>query len=87
MLPRQGKTKVVHHHQSIIIRNVEEAYLRKKIKTMNMKMTVNSQLPTIESENKVSKQTEQGQNYRYGDHLVGYQLGEGRGRMGERCRE
>ena len=40
----------------------------KKIKTMNIKMAINSQLSTIESK-KLSKQAEQKQNHRYGDHL------------------
>ena len=33
---------------------------------------------------KLSKQSEQEQNRRYEDHLEDYQLGEGRGRMGEK---
>ena len=55
------------------------------IKTMNSKMTTNSQLSTIESKNykqKPSKQTEQEQNNRCRDHLEGYQLGGERVRMG-----
>ena len=32
---------------------------------------------------KLSKQAEQEQNHRYGDHLEGYQLGGGRERMGQ----
>ena len=44
-------------------------------------MATNSQLSTIESK-KLSKQAEQKQIHRYGDHLEGYQLG--RGRMGEK---
>ena len=31
--------------------------------------------------NKLSKQAEQEQNHRYGDHLEGYQLGRGKRRM------
>ena len=42
---------------------------------MNIKMAINAQL---------SKQVEQKQNHRYGDHLEGYQLGGGRERMGEK---
>ena len=49
-------------------------------------MTTNSQLPTNEPEKrkkqqnqKLSKQLEQEQNHRNGDHMKGYQ----RGRMGE----
>ena len=43
---------------------------------MNSKMTKNSQLSTTESKNnKLSKQLEQEQNHRYGDHLEGQQLG------------
>ena len=45
-------------------------------------MARNSQLSTIESKNKLSKQAEQKQNHRYGDHLEGWQLGWGSGRMG-----
>ena len=48
---------------------------------MNSKMTTNSQLSTTESKNKLSKQAEQEQNHRCGDHLEGYQLGGGRERM------
>ena len=42
---------------------------------MNSKTTTNSQLPTTESKNKLSKQLEQEQNYRNGDHMEGYQRG------------
>ena len=50
---------------------------------MNIKMATNSQLSTMESKNKskLSKQAEQEQNLRYGDHLEGYQLGGGSERM------
>ena len=52
---------------------------------MNSKMTTNSQLSTNEPKrNKLIKQAEQEQNHRYGDHLEGYHLGGGRGRMGEK---
>ena len=34
--------------------------------------------------NKLSKQLEQEQNHRNGDHMEGYQWGEGRGRTGEK---
>ena len=50
---------------------------------MNIKMSMNSQLSTIESKkNYLRKQAEKKQIHRYGDHLEGYQLG--RGRMGEK---
>ena len=51
---------------------------------MNIKMTTNLQLSTIQSKNQkqLSKQLEQEQNHRHGDHLEGYQLGGGRRRMG-----
>ena len=55
---------------------------KKKITTMNSKTTTNSQLPTTESKNKLSKQLEQEQNHRNGDHMKGYQQGSGRGREG-----
>ena len=44
---------------------------------MNSKMTTSSQLSTAESkkktQNKLSKQLEQEQNHRNGDHMEGYQ--------------
>ena len=46
-------------------------------------MTTNSQLLKTEPEknkNKLSKQLEQEQNHRNGDHIEGYQRGNGRGR-------
>ena len=56
------------------------------IKTMNSKMTTNSQLSITEpkkNKNKLSKQVEQEQNLRNGNHMEGYQW---RG-VGERMRE
>ena len=50
------------------------------IKNRNSKMTTNSQLSTTEPK-KVSKQLEQEQNHRNGDHMEGYLWG---GRRGER---
>ena len=51
---------------------------------MNSKMTTNLKLSTTEpkNKNKLSKQLEQEQNHRNGDHMEGYQWGEGEGRMG-----
>ena len=50
VLPRQGKTKGIHHHQAIITRDIKETYLRgKKIKNMNIKKATNPQLSTTES--------------------------------------
>ena len=56
------------------------------IKNMNSKMTTNAQLSTTKpkKKNELSKQLEQEQNHRNGDHMEGYQWGgEGR-RMGEK---
>ena len=55
---------------------------------MNNKMTTNSRLSTtepkkIKNKNKLSKQPEQEQNHRNGDHMEGYQQGSGRGRGGK----
>ena len=52
---------------------------------MNSKMTTNSQISTTEpkknkNKNKLSKQLEQEQNHRNGDHMEGYQQGSGTGR-------
>ena len=48
---------------------------------MNSKMTISSQLSTTEpknkNKNKLSKQLEQEQNHRNGDHMEGYQRGRG----------
>ena len=57
------------------------------IKTMNSKMTTNSQLSTTEpkkNKNKLSKQLEQEQNHRNGDHREDYQQGVGWGRVEEK---
>ena len=58
------------------------------IKNMNIKMTTSSQLSTTEpkkkNKDKLSKQLEQEQNHRNGDHMESCQWG-GRGqRMGEK---
>ena len=48
-------------------------------------MTINSQLLTTEpkkNKNKLSKQLEEEQNQRNGDHMEGCQWGVGSGRMG-----
>ena len=47
---------------------------------MNSKTTTNSQLLTTKpkNKNKLSKQLEQEQNHRNGDHMEGYQQGSGR---------
>ena len=37
----------------------------------------------LKKTNKLSKQLEQEQNHRNGDHMEGYQQGRGRGRKGE----
>ena len=57
------------------------------IKNTNSKMTTNSQLSTTDpKKQKQSKQPEQEQNRRQGDHIEGYQLGVGKGQWGKRCR-
>ena len=48
-------------------------------------MTTNLQLSTTEpKKQKLSKQLEQEQNHRNGDHVEGYRQGGGEGRMGEK---
>ena len=54
---------------------------------MNNKMTTNSQLSTTKpkKQNKPSKQLEEEQNHRNGDHMEGYQCGgAGEGREWEK---
>ena len=53
---------------------------------MNSKMITNSQLSTTEpkenkNKNKLSKQLEQEQNHRNGDHMEGYRWGGGSGKI------
>ena len=56
---------------------------------MNSKMRTKSQLLTTKpktqnkNKNKISKQLEQEQNHRNGDHMEGYQQESGRGRGGK----
>ena len=55
------------------------------IKNTNSKMTTNSQVSTAEpkkQKQKLSKQLEQEQNHRTGDHLEDYQWGGGGGEWG-----
>ena len=53
---------------------------------MNSKMTTNyQQLNLNKNKNKLSKQLEQEQNHRNGDHMEGYQQGGGWDRMGEKA--
>ena len=52
---------------------------KEMIKIMNIKMTTKSQLSITEpkkhkNKNKVSKQLQQEENHRNGDHMEGYQL-------------
>ena len=60
---------------------------KKMIKTMKSKITTNSQLsatePKNKNKNKLSK-LEQEQIHRNGNHMEGYQQGEGVGRMREK---
>ena len=63
---------------------LKELYTKKKIKTMNIKMEMNSQVSMVESKIKLSKQAEQEQNHKYGGYLEGYLLGGGRGRNREK---
>ena len=64
-------------------------YLKKRmmIKNTYSKMTTNSQLSTTEpkKKQKLSKQLEQEQSHRNGDHMKVYQLEGKRGRVGEKA--
>ena len=54
---------------------------------MNSKMTANSVINNYtynKNKSKLSKQLEQEQNHRNGDHMEGYQQGSGRGREGKK---
>ena len=50
-------------------------------------MTTNSQLSTTKPKKNQSKQLEQEQSHRNGDHMEGYQWGSGRGREGKKGTE
>ena len=55
---------------------------------MNSKMTTNSQLSTTDpkkNKKNLSKQLEQEQNHRNGDHMEGYQWVGGEGENGEKA--
>ena len=57
---------------------------------MKSKITTNPQLSTTEpkkQKQKLSKQLEQEQNHRNGDHMQGYHWGGRRGEWGKRYRE
>ena len=57
------------------------------IKNMNRKLTTNSQLSRTESKktkNKLSKQLEEEQNHRNGNHMEGYRQGRGGGQLGKK---
>ena len=91
VFPRQGKAKGSHHHYiEAITLIVKGTYLRKrrrlKLWTLKWQQTHNYQQVDLKTKtiNKLSKPPEQEQNHRYGGNLEGYQLGEGRGRKGER---
>ena len=89
MLPRLGKAKGAYHQQVINTWNVKGTYLRKrrsKTWTVKWQQTHNYQQLNLKNENKLSKQLEQEQNHRYGDHVEGYQQGGGRGKVEKRYR-
>ena len=66
-----------------------KGFKKKKIENRNNKN--DSKLTVINNhtwnKNKLSKQLEQEQNHRNGDHMEGYEQGSGRGREGGRYRE
>ena len=78
----------VHHYQALIIWNVKGTYLKKRIwsKTMNSKITTNSQLSTTEPKKRKQKlsEVEQEQDQRNWDHMEGFQWGGGGEEWGER---
>ena len=51
---------------------------------MNNKMTTNYHQLNLKNKNKLSKQLEQEQNHRNGDHMEGHQPGGRRRRTGEK---
>ena len=65
-------------------------FIKNIIKTMNSKMTTNSQLSTTEPEKqkqKLSQQLEQEQNHRNGDHVESYQWVGGERTRGKGARD
>ena len=80
MLPREGKTKGVHYHQAINIWNVKGNYIIKRSKLWTLKWQQVHNYQQLNLKNKLSKQAEQEENHRCGDHLEGYHLGGGRGK-------
>ena len=72
----------VHHTKPLLFEMLKK--LKKKIKSMNIKMAINSQLSNEPKKQKQTKleQLEQEQNHRNGDHMEGYQWWSGRGTDG-----
>ena len=54
-----------------------DLFKKKKIKTMNNKMAINTHLSITESKKETSKQEEQRQNHGYTERFDGCQMGRG----------
>ena len=86
--PDKVKLKEFTITKPLLYETLKRLKEKKKIKTMNSQMTINSQISTTEQKtNKLSKQREQEQNHRTGDHMEGYQWGGGGGNMEEEVQE
>ena len=91
--PDKVKLKEFIITKPLLYEMLRELSKKKKIKNMKSKMTTNSQLLTTKPKNNnnnnknLSKQLEQEQNHRNGDHMEGYQWRVGGARMREKVRE
>ena len=83
MIPRQDKLKEFIITKPLLYEMLK--VLKKKINTMNNKMTKNTYQSTIEFKNKLSKQ-EQRQNHEYRERFDGCQMGVSYRGMGDEVR-
>ena len=83
-LPRQEKTKWVHHYQTIIIWNVKGTYLKRRSKLWTVKWQKIQIYQQLNLKNKLSKQEEQRQNHGYREWFDGCQWEGGVGKWVKR---
>ena len=74
--PDKAKLKEFIITKPLLYEMLKDLPKKRKIKNMNSKMTTHSyQQLNLKKHNKLSKQLEQEQNHRNGDHMEGYQWG------------
>ena len=82
--PDKKKLKVLIITKPVFYEMLKGLFNKKKTKTMNNEIAINTYLKTIESKDKLSKQGEYKQNHRYREQFDGCQMGEGYWGIGEK---